>query len=164
MIPHAPCMQCQWYRMHHACGVNDTTCILKKFDYVREFEFIFEKALAPQSGAQDGCFGLKTEGQKSRETVPLTILIDQFCILWEVQIGTGTATIQFHWVNVCVVSPAPSVWLVSYVFSSVAEPEPQHFGGAEAEKRYAVAAPAAAMFWIWIFVQKPCWRKRKERY
>jgi hypothetical protein len=30
-----------------ACGVNDTVCIFKKFEYLREFEFIFEKALAP---------------------------------------------------------------------------------------------------------------------
>jgi hypothetical protein len=41
-----------------ACGINDTACIVhavsmtlhalkKKFEYLREFEFIFEKALAP---------------------------------------------------------------------------------------------------------------------
>jgi hypothetical protein len=39
--------------------------------YLREFEFIFKKALAPKSGAQDGCFNEKTEGRKSRDTVPL---------------------------------------------------------------------------------------------
>jgi hypothetical protein len=38
----------------------------KKFEYLREFEFIFEKALAP-STAQDGCFYEKTEGRKSRD-------------------------------------------------------------------------------------------------
>jgi hypothetical protein len=26
MIPHASCMRCHWYHMHHACGVNDTAC------------------------------------------------------------------------------------------------------------------------------------------
>jgi hypothetical protein len=35
MTPHAPCMQCQWYCTH-----------IKKFEYLREFKFIFEKALA----------------------------------------------------------------------------------------------------------------------
>jgi hypothetical protein len=29
MTPHAPCMRYQWHRIHHACGVNDTACILK---------------------------------------------------------------------------------------------------------------------------------------
>jgi hypothetical protein len=33
MIPHA--------------HVNDTACIFKKFEYLREFQFIFKKALAP---------------------------------------------------------------------------------------------------------------------
>jgi hypothetical protein len=28
--------------------------------------------MTPQSGAQDGCFDEKTEGRKSRDTVPLT--------------------------------------------------------------------------------------------
>jgi hypothetical protein len=36
MIPHALCMRSQWHRMH-----------FKKFEYLREFEFIFENALAP---------------------------------------------------------------------------------------------------------------------
>jgi hypothetical protein len=27
--PHARCMRCQWYRMHRACGVNDTACIVQ---------------------------------------------------------------------------------------------------------------------------------------
>jgi hypothetical protein len=45
----------------------------KKFEYLREFEFIFEKALAPLSGAQDGRFDEKTEGRKSRDTVPLIL-------------------------------------------------------------------------------------------
>jgi hypothetical protein len=46
--------------MHHACGINDTAYIeFKKFEYLREFEFISEKALAPKSGAQNGCFDEK---------------------------------------------------------------------------------------------------------
>jgi hypothetical protein len=45
--------------MHCASGVNDTACIFKNLNYLRELEFIFEKALAPQSGAQDGCFDEK---------------------------------------------------------------------------------------------------------
>jgi hypothetical protein len=32
----------------------------KNFEYLHEFEFIFEKALAPELGAQDGCFNEKT--------------------------------------------------------------------------------------------------------
>jgi hypothetical protein len=32
----------------------------KKFEYLREFEFIFEKALAPELGAQDGRLMKKT--------------------------------------------------------------------------------------------------------
>jgi hypothetical protein len=43
----------------------------KKFEYLREFEFIFQNVLAPKSGAQDGCFDeKKAEGRKSRDTVP----------------------------------------------------------------------------------------------
>jgi hypothetical protein len=45
-------------------GINDTACILKKFEYLREFEFICEKALAPESGAHDGCFDEKNRGAK----------------------------------------------------------------------------------------------------
>jgi hypothetical protein len=45
----------------------------KKFEYLREFEFKFEKALSPYSGAQDGCFDEITEGRKSRDSVPLII-------------------------------------------------------------------------------------------
>jgi hypothetical protein len=43
----------------------------KKFEYLREFEFIFEKTLSPYSGAQNGCFDEKNRGRKSRDTVPL---------------------------------------------------------------------------------------------
>jgi hypothetical protein len=46
----------------------------KKFEYLREFEFIFEKALVLNSGAQDECFDeKKTEDQKSRDTVSLDL-------------------------------------------------------------------------------------------
>jgi hypothetical protein len=34
---------------------------LENFEFLREFEFICEKALVPLSGDQDGCFGEKTE-------------------------------------------------------------------------------------------------------
>jgi hypothetical protein len=44
---------------------------IENFDLISEFEFICKKALAPQSGAQDGCFNEKTEGEKFRDTVPL---------------------------------------------------------------------------------------------
>jgi hypothetical protein len=36
MTTHAPCMRCQCHLTH-----------FEKFEYLREFEFIFEKALAP---------------------------------------------------------------------------------------------------------------------
>jgi hypothetical protein len=36
----------------------------KKFEYLREFEFIFKKALASKPGALDGCFNEKTEVRK----------------------------------------------------------------------------------------------------
>jgi hypothetical protein len=103
------CMLCQWYRMHHACGINDTAWIVhavsmtphafliycipslfciwfslflcmrcqwhcmhfKKFEYLREFEFIFEKALAPYQAPRTDVLMKKTEGRKSRDTVPL---------------------------------------------------------------------------------------------
>jgi hypothetical protein len=38
----------------------------KELEELREFEFIFEKALAPKSGPQDGCFKDEIEGKKSR--------------------------------------------------------------------------------------------------
>jgi hypothetical protein len=34
------------------------------FECLREFEFIFEKALAPKSGAHDGCFNVKNRVSK----------------------------------------------------------------------------------------------------
>jgi hypothetical protein len=54
----APCMRYQWHRMHCACGVNDTACILK----IRISSRI--RFLAPWSGAQDGCYGEKNRGSK----------------------------------------------------------------------------------------------------
>jgi hypothetical protein len=47
------CMRCQWHRMH-----------FKKLEFLREFEFIFEKALALYSGDKDGCFNKKNRGSK----------------------------------------------------------------------------------------------------
>jgi hypothetical protein len=45
-----------------------------KIEYLREYEFIFKTALAHESGdpAVLFCLPKKTEGQKSRETVPLS--------------------------------------------------------------------------------------------
>jgi hypothetical protein len=73
---------------YYACGVNDTAYIVharsltlhayKKFEYFREFEFIFEKALAPYLGAQDGCFDEKTEGRKSRDIKSVYITVYGF--------------------------------------------------------------------------------------
>jgi hypothetical protein len=42
-----------------------------KIEYVREYEFIFKTALAHESGDLGVLFAEKTEGRKSRETVPL---------------------------------------------------------------------------------------------
>jgi hypothetical protein len=41
--------------------------------YLGEFEAEFKKALARESGAQGVLFDEKTEGRKSRDTVPLNI-------------------------------------------------------------------------------------------
>jgi hypothetical protein len=43
MTPRAPYMRCQWPRMH-----------IENFEDLREFEFMWKKALAPYSGAQEG--------------------------------------------------------------------------------------------------------------
>jgi hypothetical protein len=42
-----------------------------KIKYLRDYEFIFKTALAHESGNPGVLFAKKTEGQKSRETVPL---------------------------------------------------------------------------------------------
>jgi hypothetical protein len=42
-----------------------------KVDYRREFEAEFKKALVRESGARGGLLDEKTEGRKSRDTVPL---------------------------------------------------------------------------------------------
>jgi hypothetical protein len=44
---HWQSMHCAWHHMHCACSVNDTAYILKNLNYLWEFKFIFEKALAP---------------------------------------------------------------------------------------------------------------------
>jgi hypothetical protein len=43
-----------------------------KIEYLREYKFIFKTALAHESGDPGVLFAEKTEGQKSRETVPLS--------------------------------------------------------------------------------------------
>jgi hypothetical protein len=48
-----------------------------KVDYLREYESIFETALAHESVDPGVLFDEKTRGRKSRETVPLPISPDQ---------------------------------------------------------------------------------------
>jgi hypothetical protein len=67
MTPYAPCMRCQWYRMHRACGIIDTTCIFNIFCIPSLFCIwfsLFEVVLMKI-----------TEGRKSRDTVPLNRLL-----------------------------------------------------------------------------------------
>jgi hypothetical protein len=76
------CMPCQWHCMHIACRVNDlpASCMrrhwhhmhIENFNLLCELEFICKKGFSPLIGALDGCFNeKKSEGQKSRDTVPL---------------------------------------------------------------------------------------------
>jgi hypothetical protein len=61
-----------------ACGVIDTACTIFAFEnrsYLGEFEAELKKALARESGAQGYCLMKKTEGRKSRDTVPLNMLL-----------------------------------------------------------------------------------------
>jgi hypothetical protein len=62
-------------KIKNACGVNDTACTIFAFEnrsYLGEFEAEFKKALARESGSQGVLFDeKKTEGRKSRDTVPL---------------------------------------------------------------------------------------------
>jgi hypothetical protein len=54
--------------------VIDTACKIFAFEnrsYLGEFEAEFKKALARESGAQEVLLIKKTEGRKSRDTVPL---------------------------------------------------------------------------------------------
>jgi hypothetical protein len=57
-----------------ACGVIVTACTIIAFEnrsYLGDFEAEFKKALARESEAQEVLFDeKKTEGRKSRETVP----------------------------------------------------------------------------------------------
>jgi hypothetical protein len=43
-----------------------------KIEYPREDEFVFKTALDHESGTQGYCLPKKTEGRKSRESVPLS--------------------------------------------------------------------------------------------
>jgi hypothetical protein len=51
--------------MRHSAELNS------KIEYLGEYEFIFKTALAHESGDPGYCLPKKTEGRKSRETVPL---------------------------------------------------------------------------------------------
>jgi hypothetical protein len=52
--------------MRHSAESNS------KIEYLREYEFIFKKVLAHESGDPGVLLPKKTEGRKSRETVPLS--------------------------------------------------------------------------------------------
>jgi hypothetical protein len=57
-----------------ACDVIDTACTIFAIEnpsYLGEFKAEFKKALARESGAQGALFDEKTEGRKSRDTVPV---------------------------------------------------------------------------------------------
>jgi hypothetical protein len=47
-------------------------------DYLGEYETICEAALAPESELYVGLFYGKTEGQKSRDTVPLRVVKNRY--------------------------------------------------------------------------------------
>jgi hypothetical protein len=84
MTLHAPCMRCQWYRMHTcmrcqwycmhpACDVNDTACILNKSNIFANTN-LYSKRLWPlKSGAQDRCSDEKNRGAKSSWHCPLKL-------------------------------------------------------------------------------------------
>jgi hypothetical protein len=60
--------------MQGACRVIDNACTIFAFEnrsYLGEFEAEFKRALGRESGAQGVLFDEKTEGRKSRDTVPL---------------------------------------------------------------------------------------------
>jgi hypothetical protein len=57
-----------------ACGVNATACTIfasENRSYLGEFEAEFQKALFCDSGPREDYLMKKTEGRKSRDTVPL---------------------------------------------------------------------------------------------
>jgi hypothetical protein len=62
--------------MHDFCFRNRS--------YLGEFEAEFKKALARESGAQGVLFDEKTEGRKSRDTVPLipSVLLVRHTLVW----------------------------------------------------------------------------------
>jgi hypothetical protein len=91
MIPHAPCMRCQWHRIifnyfaYHRCfayefyfsklfknfGVNDTACIFKNLNICANSN-LFSKRLWPlNQEPRTDVLMKKTEDRKSRDTVPL---------------------------------------------------------------------------------------------
>jgi hypothetical protein len=66
-------------QLHRFSGVNDTAEIvsavsmtpLNIIDFLGEYEAICETGLGRESGPNGGLFDKKTEGRKSRDTVPL---------------------------------------------------------------------------------------------
>jgi hypothetical protein len=77
------CMRCQWYRLHHACGVNDIACIMhevsmtphafKKILISSRIRIYIRKGFRPLIRSPGRMFWWKkNESQKSHDTVPLT--------------------------------------------------------------------------------------------
>jgi hypothetical protein len=70
----------KWQRKHRKMKRSNwhpyhcTIFVFENRSYLGEFEAEFKKALARESGAQRVLFDEKTEGRKSRDTVPLTTI------------------------------------------------------------------------------------------
>jgi hypothetical protein len=60
---HAPCMRCQWYRMHRASGINDTACILKNLISSR-IRIYIRKGFSPLIRSPGRMFWWKNRGSK----------------------------------------------------------------------------------------------------
>jgi hypothetical protein len=92
MTPHAQCIRCHWHRMHRACGWQWHRMPLKKFEFLREFEFIFEKALfSPLTrGAKDGCFNEKKSRVENLVILSLLVNGGRLPISFYVHVGVST--------------------------------------------------------------------------
>jgi hypothetical protein len=73
---HAPCMRYQWYRMHHACGINDTAWIFKNSNIFANSNLYSERLYPLNQEPRTDVLMEKTEGWKSRDSVPLTTCLD----------------------------------------------------------------------------------------
>jgi hypothetical protein len=70
MTPHESCMRCQWHR----------TSILKK-EFLREFEFIFEKALGLNQGSRTDVLMKKNRGLKISWHCPFKVPVSRDAVL-----------------------------------------------------------------------------------